>query len=98
MFGYRLRAETGGTFEDLAALLDATMRGLVITALSVPDQAERGTQASPFGAAAEAEWSLPSLGLASIASAFLESDPDVQWDADRIAEVTQALTSLGDGE
>lgn len=94
-FGYRLRPETGSTFEDLAALLDATMRGLVISAMSMPDLAERRTRASPFGAAAEAEWSLPALGLASIASAFIEPDPDVQWDADRVASVRQTLISLG---
>jgi AcrR family transcriptional regulator len=98
LLGYRLRPETGSTFADLAALIDATMRGLVISALSVPGQAERRTRARPFGAAAEAEWSLPALGLASIASAFLEPDPGVRWDADRVAEVRQALTTLGDGE
>jgi AcrR family transcriptional regulator len=96
LFGYRLRPETGSTFEDLAALLDATMRGLVITALSMPERAEHRTPASPFGAAAEAEWSLPALGMASIASAFIEPDPDVRWDADRIASVRQTLTSLGE--
>jgi AcrR family transcriptional regulator len=98
LFGYRLRPETGSSFEDLAALLDATMRGLVIAAFSVPGHAGHRTRARPFGAAAEAEWSLPALGLASIASAFLEPDPDVRWDADRVAEVRQALTSLGSSE
>jgi AcrR family transcriptional regulator len=98
LFGYRLRPETGSSFEDLAALLDATMRGLVIAAFSVPGHAEHRTRARPFGAAAEAEWSLPALGLASIASAFLEPDPDVRWDADRVAQVRHALTSLGSSE
>jgi|SRR5580700_363951 AcrR family transcriptional regulator len=96
LFGYRLRPETGSTFEDLAALLDATMRGLVIAAMSMPDRAERQTRATPFGAASEAGWSLPALGLASIASAFIEPDPDVQWDADRLARVRQTLTTLGE--
>ncbi len=96
LLGYRLRPETGSTFKNLAALLDATMRGLVITALSMPDQAEQRTQAAPFGAAAEAEWSLPALGLASIASAFIEPDPDIRWDADRVAAVRKTLTTLGE--
>jgi AcrR family transcriptional regulator len=96
LFGYRLRPETGSTFEDLAALLDATMRGLVIAAMSMPDRAERQTRATPFGATAEAEWSLPALGLASVASAFIEPDPDVQWNADRVASVRQTLTTLGE--
>jgi len=76
-------------------LLDATMRGLVIMALSVPEHAELRTRARPFGAASEAEWSLPALGLASIASAFIEPDPDVRWDPQRIATVRHALASLG---
>jgi AcrR family transcriptional regulator len=96
LLGYRLRPETGSTFEDLAVLLDATMRGLVIMALSVPERAERRTLASPIGAAAEAEWSLPALGLAGIASAFLEPDTAVQWDANRVARVAKTLTTLGE--
>jgi AcrR family transcriptional regulator len=95
LLGYRLRSETGATFHNLAVLLDATMRGLVIMALSVPEHAEHRIQARPFGAASEAEWSLPALGLASIASAFIEPDPDVRWDPRRIATVKHALTSLG---
>jgi hypothetical protein len=39
LFGYRLRSESGATFQTLAALLDATMRGLVVMALSMPDLA-----------------------------------------------------------
>ena len=34
LLGYRLRPELGATFETLAKLLDATMRGLVIMALA----------------------------------------------------------------
>ena len=52
LFGYRLRPELGATFETVATLLDATMRGLVIMALSAPGIAAHRAQASPFGAAA----------------------------------------------
>ena len=96
LLGYRIRPETGSTFEDLAALLDAAMRGLVIAAMTVPEGGGRRTRARPFGAADEADWSLPALGLAGLATAFLEPDPGVQWDAGRVASVTRALTSLGD--
>jgi hypothetical protein len=34
------------------------------------------------------------MGLASIASAFLEPDPGVEWDEARVARVGQALTAL----
>jgi AcrR family transcriptional regulator len=94
LFGYRLRPELGVTFETLATLLDATMRGLVIMALPVPELAARQIQARPFGAAREDEWTLPAIGLASIASAFLEPDPTIEWDDDRIVTVRQALNSL----
>jgi AcrR family transcriptional regulator len=94
LFGYRLRPELGATFETLAALLDATMRGLVILALSEPDLAAYRASAGPFGAATQDEWSLAALGGASIASAFLEPDPAIEWDEERLAGVREALSSL----
>ena len=94
LFGYRLRPELGASFDALAALLDADMRGLVIQALSEPDLAAHRAQASPFGALGEDEWSLAALGAASIATAFLESDPTIEWDQQRLARVRESLTSL----
>ena len=94
LFGYRLRPESGITFEALATLLSATMRGLVVMALSAPDVAGQRIEARPFGADARGRWSLPALGLAGLASAFLEPDPAVEWDAGRIAAVRQALATL----
>jgi AcrR family transcriptional regulator len=94
LFGYRLRPEFGATFETVATLVDAAMRGLVITALSMPEVATFRTQASPFGAAGSQDWSLPALGLASIGSSFLEPDPAVEWDAGRIATLGRALAEL----
>jgi AcrR family transcriptional regulator len=91
IFGYRLRPELGVTFEMLATLLSATMRGLIIMALSTPAIAEARVEAAPFGAVAAAEWSWPAIGLAGLASAFLEPDPEVQWDQDRLASVRRAL-------
>jgi hypothetical protein len=32
------------------------------------------------------------MGLASIASAFLEPDPAIEWDGERIARVRHALS------
>jgi AcrR family transcriptional regulator len=93
LFGYRLRAELGATFETMATLLSATLRGLVIMALSTPDIAAHRTQGSPFGAADAQEWSLAAIGLASIASAFLEPDPAIEWDDRRLTNVRRALSS-----
>jgi AcrR family transcriptional regulator len=94
LIGYRLRPELGATFETAATLVDGAMRGLVITALSMPEVATYRARARPFGVASTDEWSLPGLALASIALAFLEPDPAVEWDAERIANARQALAGL----
>jgi AcrR family transcriptional regulator len=93
LLGFRLRPGLGATFETVATLVDAAMRGLVITALSMPETATYRVQASPFGAAGTGEWSLPALGLTSIASAFLEPDPAVDWNQERAAALTAALAA-----
>jgi AcrR family transcriptional regulator len=94
LFGYRLRPELGATFSTLATLLDATMRGLVIMALSTPELTAHRAQASPFGAVGQDEWSLPAMGVASTASAFLEPDPTIAWDHERLATVRRALAAI----
>jgi AcrR family transcriptional regulator len=94
LFGYRLRPGLGASFTTLATLLSAAMRGLVILALSMPEIAAHRAEASPFGAAAAGEWSLPALGFAGLASAFLEPDPAIEWDDERLASVRQALGRL----
>ena len=91
IFGYRLRPELGATFEMLATLLSATMRGLIIMALSTPAIAGARVEASPFGATGQDEWSLPAIGLAGLAFACLEPDPEIRWDDDRLADVRHAL-------
>jgi AcrR family transcriptional regulator len=65
--------------------------GLVITALSTPEVAAHSTVASPFGAAGKDPWSLPANAMASIAMAFLETDPTSEWDDRRLAEIHRAL-------
>jgi AcrR family transcriptional regulator len=91
MFGYRLRPGSGVTFETLATLLGATMNGLIIKALSTPDVASHRVRARPFEAAAEQEWSMPALGLGGIAAAFLEPDPGIEWDEQRLTRIHEAL-------
>ena len=94
LLGYRLRPDAGVTFDIVATLLDAAIRGLVIMALSTPDIATRRVEARPAGAVTRDEWSLPALGLAGVASAFLEADPAVEWDSERIARAGRALNGL----
>jgi AcrR family transcriptional regulator len=93
LFGYRLRPGLGVTFQTLATLLDATMRGLVIMSSSTPDLTGDHVRTRPFGAVGEDEWSLPALGLASVATAFLEPDPAITWDDGRLRAVREALAS-----
>ena len=91
LFGYRLRPELATSYQTLATLLSATMRGLVISALSTPEVATHLTVASPFDAAGKDPWSLPAIGMASIAMAFLEPDPTAEWNDQRLAEIHRAL-------
>jgi AcrR family transcriptional regulator len=93
LLGFRLRPGAGVTFQTLAALVDAALRGLVITALTMPDIAAQRTTAQPFDAPEATQWSLPALGLGAIATAFLEPDPDFTWGAARAAAIREALTA-----
>jgi AcrR family transcriptional regulator len=93
LLGFRLRPQDGVTFENLAVLIDAAMRGLVLTALTVPDVAAHRTTAQPFGAPEAAHWSLPALGLGAIATAFLEPDPEFTWDSRRASALREALNA-----
>lgn len=93
LFGYRIRPETGVTFHTLVTLVDGALRGLIIMAQPVPEIAESLVSASPFGATAAREWSLPALGAGGIATAFLEPDPEIEWDDERVARIRQLSSS-----
>jgi hypothetical protein len=82
------------TMDTVVTLADATTRGMVIMALATPGMATHRTMAAPFGAAAPEQWSLAALGIASIAAAFLEPDPAIEWDDGRLAAVRCALTEV----
>ncbi|HBV94264.1 MAG TPA: hypothetical protein DEG26_06120 [Chloroflexi bacterium] len=92
-FGYRLRPEGGAGVDTIATLASASLRGLVLIALSTPEVAAQRFPARPFGAAQPADWSAAALGAASIASAFLEPDPAIEWNDAKLASVRQALSS-----
>lgn len=98
LFGFRLRPSADATFETLAGLLDASLRGLVLAALSDPSIVTRRVRARPFGAVEEADWSLPALSFANIAWGLLEPDPAVVWDEERIATVQETVRALGDDD
>ncbi|MBB6174036.1 AcrR family transcriptional regulator [Nocardiopsis mwathae] len=91
LLGLRMRPELASGFETLATLANAMVRGLVVMAPTTPALSEETIQADLFGAPAPAEWTLPALALGALAASFLEADPDVVFDDDRIAEVRRAL-------
>jgi len=97
LLGFRLRPDSGVTFETLATLVDSAMRGLVISAPTVPGIAGQPVTARPFDAPETSEWSLPALGLGAIATAFLEPDPGFTWDAARAAAISHALAAPEQG-
>ncbi|GAA2987474.1 TetR/AcrR family transcriptional regulator [Streptosporangium longisporum] len=89
--GYRLRPGSGGGFTVIATLAGATMRGLVLMALSDPELLTRRVSADPTAAGAHADWTLVGLAAACIATTFLEPDPDVTWDGERVASLHALL-------
>ncbi|MFG3342641.1 TetR/AcrR family transcriptional regulator [Glycomyces sp. NPDC048151] len=97
LLGYRIRPEMGAGFEELATLLNATFRGLLLMSPTVPELGVVTLRAKPFGAWEEAEWSHAAIAVAAIETAFLEPDPGVEWTPARIAEVSDALRRLAEG-
>jgi AcrR family transcriptional regulator len=93
LLGFRLCPQGGVTFESLATLVNATMQGMVMAAMTAPEIAAGRVAAQPFGTHEASQWSLPGLGLSAIATAFLEPDPEFTWDASRAAALRDALTS-----
>lgn len=93
LIGLRLRPELGVTFETIASLASAIIRGLVLMAPANPGIVAQRVRANPFGAPEPAEWSQPALGMASVALSFLEPDPTIDFNDERLAAVRAALTS-----
>lgn len=91
LLGCRLRPGLNATFTDIARLTSAAMRGMVTMAPSTPELATRVIYANPFGAPRPAEWSQPALAMASIVMTFIEPDPTVEFDDERIAAVRETL-------
>jgi hypothetical protein len=89
--GYRLRPETAASFDTVAILITAAVRGVTMMATSDPDLATKRLEAAPFRSTERAEWSLPAMALASIVSALLEPDPEIEWDADRATALREVV-------
>ncbi|MGV9557309.1 hypothetical protein [Streptomyces sp. NPDC003401] len=92
LLGCRLRPDLGVTFTDVARLTTAAIRGMVVMAPTSPELATRTVHADPFGAPAPADWNQPALALAGIAMTFVEADPAVHFDGERIETLRAELT------
>jgi hypothetical protein len=65
-------------------VLTASIRGLVIAALSRPEIGAQRLLIRPFEATEPREWGLPALSLAALATSFIEPDPDIARDDERL--------------
>ncbi|MEU5869092.1 TetR/AcrR family transcriptional regulator [Nonomuraea sp. NPDC047529] len=88
-----LRPCAGVTFETVARLAVATLRGLILMAPGNPEIVTRRFQANPFGAPEPAEWSEPALAITSVVLGLLEADPEVEWTDEHERSVAAALRS-----
>lgn len=93
LLGLRIRPELEITFETIATMASAIIRGLVLMAPANPGIASQRFQANPFGAPEPAEWSEPALSMVGVTVSFLEPDPSFRWNDERAAAVREALTS-----
>jgi AcrR family transcriptional regulator len=93
LLGYRLRPGLNAGFDTLAALVSSSVRGLVVMAQATPELATRRVRTDAFGTSAPADWSISGIGAVAVALAFLEPDPTIVWDDERIAAVRRALES-----
>lgn len=84
LLGLRLLPDVDVTFSDLAVLCSSLLNGVAIKAQvddSLVDRRMGG------GAGDGEDWSLPAAGCYAIQRHYLQPDPAVVWDADRIAAV-----------
>ena len=91
LVGYRLRPETAASFDTVAILMTAAVRGVTTMATSDPDLATTRLEAAPFRSTERAEWSLPAMALAAIVSALLEPDPEIEWNAERATALREVV-------
>lgn len=90
LLGLRIRPETGLDYTALAQFANAAMRGLVSQTMVRPEVAEEEFDGEIFGV--QGGWSLPSL--VSVAGlSFLEPDPEISWDEERITVLRARLES-----
>ncbi|WP_345216517.1 hypothetical protein [Georgenia halophila] len=95
LLGYRLRPDTGATFEVLASLVSAMTRGQSVMSPSSPEVTDRRITGRPFGSTEAHDWSEPAIGVAAITFSLLEPDPTIEWGGERVAAVRRTIENEG---
>lgn len=90
LLGLRLRAGPV-TFDTVAHLVNAIMRGLIFKALATPEVATGRAEGELFGVGGD--WSLAALGITGLITTYFEPDPDAEWDRARIDSLRAALAA-----
>lgn len=96
LLGYRVRPETGASFDTVATLLSAGMRGLLTMAASDPALGTQRLRATPFWSTETADWSLPAMAVGSVITALVEPDPDIKWEPERATALLEVVGTSQD--
>jgi AcrR family transcriptional regulator len=96
LLGYRLVPPLTGQpgFEVMAEAMGTLMTGLVVRATVARDTAS--LRARAFGSSVAAEWTSTSYILVAALLSYLEPDPRIEWDAERVAATTKQFQELAE--
>jgi AcrR family transcriptional regulator len=95
--GYRLVGDfvdPDDGFGQMSLAIGSTVTGLAVKAFADPELVHDRRLRAPFGTSRAAEWSTPALVLVRVTLSYIEPDPDIPWDEDRVRYVIEGAHSL----
>ena len=92
LMGYRVKLGLAADAETVVALAMPLVRGAIIMGPATPQITRESLQSDPFGVSAEASWSPVAIAMTSIVLSYVEPDPDIEWNDERIERVRQELS------
>ena len=97
LLGYRLIRPFAGPdgFEFMSRAAGAAMRGVLSLAALGDESVNTPRPLRPFGASVTAEWTPAVYMVAATVLSYLEPDPGVTWDRERIDDLVVALGQFG---
>ncbi len=89
LVGYRLvpGQDDADGFRRLAFALGASATGVMVRAMADPEVLSRRTDLAVLGTSRPLPWTEPALVAAGVVRSYLEPDPDVVWDHERVRVV-----------